>query len=129
MAQNKNDRQRERRVHPRKACEISALVQINFWGPKNSFMEKGTIVNISSGGVLISMPKQDAIDVKWPDEFSLLRLYALESMQGEEAVPIIDCEPRRVVGMDGAIHIGAGFLQSGPRSAKILGEDFSVAPA
>lgn len=85
-------------------------------------MGKGTIVNISDGGVLISLPKSEAVDVKWPDEFSLLRLYAVESASDDESVPIIDCEPRRIVGVDDKIHIGAGFLQAGRMNAVVLEE-------
>ncbi len=110
------DIERERRQYIRKPVSLPALVMDQ--NEENRALQTGKVLDISLGGLLISIPKGGKLEVSASgetNEFTIIFTLP-EAMQ-----PInVKCKPQRTFESEGDVQIGANFVDSDFHSYQTL---------
>lgn len=107
----------ERREFLRNRADFPVVVQIHF-DQRETHYRTGTILDISMGGVRISLPKHERLDVDLVQNVSGMEI--LFRMPEENHTVSFKCEPRRVQAKDQEVHLGAIFTETDLRSQQVL---------
>lgn len=104
LSENKHlhSKKREKRVYTRRDVSLPALLQT-----QNGHDFSGTVIDISFGGMCITLPNQPVKNADELEKQGPLHIL-LRFPGGQNAVNFL-CEPRWVVGDNGSLHLGAEF--------------------
>ena len=94
---------KERRRHSRKEVSLPAFISTE--GSKNPY--PGIIVDISLGGLRLSLPKESRIDVQ--EEGQTVYLNILFTLPKEKSAVAMTCKSNRMKHINGDIEVGATF--------------------
>ena len=93
---------KDKREFYRKDAAMPAIVQIDF-GPRETHYRTGTILDISAGGVRISLPGHIRLGKRSSG------LGILVTLPGDSCQVALECKPCRINSANGDIQIGARF--------------------
>jgi hypothetical protein len=108
---------KEKRSFPRCDTSIPVVVQIQFDNNETHY-RTGEIMDISMGGVRISLPKHDMINYELIMNASSLEI--LFKLPEISQTITFKCEPRRMSDNQEALHLGASFLDADIYSQQAL---------
>lgn len=111
----KNDS--EKREFCRNPADLPAVIQLMLEPGQNHY-RTGTIKDISMGGVRVSLPKQEKLDIEMFDRCN--RLEILFRLPGEEYTVTFTCTPSRINMLEDTVQFGASFTEADLRSQQML---------
>lgn len=101
--------QDDKRQFPRLDAAIPVVVQIQFDSNETHY-RTGEIMDISMGGVRISLPKHDMINYELIMNSSNLEI--LFKLPNSEHTITFKCAPKRLLDEQEMLHVGASFVDS-----------------
>ncbi len=107
----------EKREFPRKPDGIPVIVQMHL-DSKESHYHTGTIMDISFGGVRISLPRQEKIEMKFINDAPELEIL-FKLPDGPHTATFI-CKPCRIAPSEKDIQVGARFTAADLSSQQAL---------
>lgn len=109
--------QSEKREFTRNQTNLPVVMQLRL-DPGESFYRTGTILDISMGGVRMSLPSQEHLDVSVFNRCQSIEI--LFRLPGEEYTVTFRCKPSRINAQDQDIELGAMFTEGDMRSQQVL---------
>jgi hypothetical protein len=111
-----NGPKQERRAFTRK--KVSLPASIHEVGSKTRELKRGTIRNISLGGLLISVPNKSKLETS--ADIQINEFHIFFTLPGSQRPIILTGRPQRVFGSEEQIQVGAAFLDSDFQDFQIL---------
>jgi hypothetical protein len=107
----------EKREFCRNRANLPVVLQLRF-EPGQTHYRTGTIKDISMGGVRISLPKQEHLNIEVFERCNQVEI--LFRLPGEENTITFICKPSRVQALEDAVQFGAKFTEANLRSQQML---------
>jgi hypothetical protein len=109
--------QSEKREFTRNQTNLPVVMQLRL-DPGESFYRTGTILDISMGGVRISLPTHEHLDAGIFDRCQSIEI--LFRLPEEDFTVTFRCKPSRITAQNDDIELGAMFTEADLRSQQVL---------
>ena len=102
------DIENDRRQYPRKPLSIPAF--INHYSSENSQLNEASVLDISLGGIKISIPGNMKYEISFDPQKSKFQI--IFTLPNEKRPLLLACEPRNVVDLPENVFIGASIIDA-----------------